>query len=159
MALKSDGIIWAWGRNNYGQLGDGTTTNRTSQAQVIKLTKIASIAGGKTHSVALKSDGTVWAWGYNRFGQLGNKTTTNSATPVQVKNINLGQTTTPTPTPTPSSTPTATPGVTPTLTPVPTLTPSTPAPLPTVSPSPATKKGLSLGMYTMKMKIRWKGLP
>ena len=76
MALKSDGTVWAWGANYYGQLGDGSTTNRTTPVQVSGLTGVVAIAGGGNHSLALKSDGTVYAWGYNNRGQLGDGTTT-----------------------------------------------------------------------------------
>ena len=63
LALKSDGTVWAWGFNQYGQLGDSTTTQRTTPVQVSGLTGVIAIASGGYHSMALKSDGTVWAWG------------------------------------------------------------------------------------------------
>ena len=75
LALKSDGTVWAWGYNGYGQLGDGTTTNRTSPVQVASLSGVSQIAAGRDHSMARKSDGTVWAWGYGGYGQLGNGST------------------------------------------------------------------------------------
>lgn len=84
LALKSDGTVWAWGQNGNGQLGDGTTTNRTSPVQVSGLTGIIAIAGGAMHSLALKNDSTVWAWGSNLAGQLGDSTMTTRSTPVQV---------------------------------------------------------------------------
>jgi alpha-tubulin suppressor-like RCC1 family protein len=71
LALKNDGTVWAWGYNGYGQLGDGTQTNRTTAVQVVGLTNVIAIAAGPNHSLALKSDGTVWAWGYGYNGQLG----------------------------------------------------------------------------------------
>ncbi len=85
VALKSDGTLWAWGYNFFGQLGDGTTTNKTTPVQVAGggNTWVAVTAGGN-HTVALKSDGTLWAWGYNLYGQLGDGTTINKSTPVQV---------------------------------------------------------------------------
>jgi len=96
LALKKDGTVWAWGLNNAGQLGDGTTTNRATPVQVANLNQVVAIAAGGMgwyrspmggHSLALKADGTVWAWGLNNAGQLGDGTTTNRATPVQVSSL------------------------------------------------------------------------
>ncbi|KNY26102.1 regulator of chromosome condensation RCC1 [Pseudobacteroides cellulosolvens ATCC 35603 = DSM 2933] len=83
-ALKSDGTVWAWGHNSYGQLGDGTTVGEAKPIQVLGLTNVISIAAGEFDSFALKSDGTVWAWGYNGYGQLGDGTTEDKTKPVQV---------------------------------------------------------------------------
>ena len=83
LALKSDGTVWAWGWNIFGQLGDGTNTDRNVPAQVSGLTDMVQIAGGQYHSLAVKSDGTVWSWGRNLDGQLGDGTDTNSNVPVQ----------------------------------------------------------------------------
>ncbi|MCD4822962.1 MAG: hypothetical protein K8R11_13150, partial [Methanococcoides sp.] len=65
IALKTDGTVWAWGHNRFGQIGDGTTTYRSSPVQVAGLADVAAIAGGLLHTIALKTDGTVWAWGDN----------------------------------------------------------------------------------------------
>ncbi|MBZ5622225.1 MAG: RCC1 repeat-containing protein [Acidobacteriia bacterium] len=64
LALKGDGTVWAWGANDSGQLGDGTTTGRTTPVQVSGLSEVVAVAAraGDGHSVALKSDGTVWEW-------------------------------------------------------------------------------------------------
>lgn len=78
---------WAWGDNYSGELGDGTTTNRTVPLPVAGLTSITAIAAGGSSSYALRSDGTVWAWGDNYFGELGDGTTTNRIVPVQVSGL------------------------------------------------------------------------
>ena len=83
VAVKTDGTLWAWGSTT-GQLGDGTTTDRSSPVQVGTATNWASVAAGNDHTVAVKTDGTLWAWGDNDSGQLGDGTTTNRSSPVQV---------------------------------------------------------------------------
>lgn len=87
VALRSDGTVWAWGTNNYGQLGDGTLTLRNSPVQVSGLTGVVSVSCGVSFSLALKSDGTVWAWGQNNAGQLGDGTLVNRKSPVQVSGL------------------------------------------------------------------------
>ncbi|MTI96026.1 MAG: PKD domain-containing protein [Firmicutes bacterium] len=87
LAIKHDGTAWSWGRNNYGQLGDGTVTYRDYPVQVEGLTDVKAVAGGQEHSVALKADGTVWAWGRNNNGQLGDGTLTTRRTPIQVEGL------------------------------------------------------------------------
>jgi alpha-tubulin suppressor-like RCC1 family protein len=81
-AIKTDGTLWTWGRNAYGQLGDNTTTNR--------VTPVTTFAGGNNWKQvscggqfvsAIKTDGTLWGWGYNNLGQLGTNNTTNRPTP------------------------------------------------------------------------------
>ncbi|HVE59197.1 MAG TPA: FG-GAP-like repeat-containing protein [Pyrinomonadaceae bacterium] len=89
LALKSDGTVWAWGANDNGQLGDGSTTARPTPVQVGSgvsgFTNIIAVSAGDGHSIALKSDGTVWVWGSNEYGQIGNGTasTSDQLTPVQ----------------------------------------------------------------------------
>jgi alpha-tubulin suppressor-like RCC1 family protein len=88
VALMNNGTVWAWGSNSYGQLGDGTTTNRFTPVKISGLTGITAIAAGETHTVALKNDGTVWAWGDNGYGQLGDGTfTSQRLSPVQVSGL------------------------------------------------------------------------
>ncbi|WP_018588323.1 RCC1 domain-containing protein [Salinispora arenicola] len=85
-ALTSAGTVLAWGLNSSGQVGDGTTTDRSTPVDVDLPpgTTVTAIAGGEGHSVALTSAGTVLAWGLNSSGQLGDGTTTDSTTPVDV---------------------------------------------------------------------------
>ena len=82
-ALKSDGTVWAWGNNMFGQLGDGSTVDRPVPVQVSGLTDVNALGGRGYHSLALKGDGTVWTWGFNSAGQLGDGTLANRSTPVQ----------------------------------------------------------------------------
>jgi len=86
LALKTDGTVWAWGANNFGQIGDNTTTNRDLPKQVPGLSGIIAVAAGWYYSLALKSDGTVWAWGQSEFGQLINGSTS-SRVPVQISGL------------------------------------------------------------------------
>ena len=73
MAISQDGILWTWGYNYRGQLGDGTTTNRPSPTQIGKPTKarVTQISAGAYHSLAVDQSGTAWAWGWNINSQLG----------------------------------------------------------------------------------------
>lgn len=87
VVLKTNGMVWSWGRNVDGQVGDGTTARRSSPVQVNGLTGITAIAAGLDHTLALKDDGTVWSWGRNNFGQLGDGTMTNALYPVQVAGL------------------------------------------------------------------------
>ena len=84
VGIKADGSLWAWGRNNYGQLGDGSTTTRNSPVQIGSSTNWSSIAAGAYHTIATKTDGSLWAWGYNGYGQLGDGGTTQSNSPIQI---------------------------------------------------------------------------
>jgi alpha-tubulin suppressor-like RCC1 family protein/subtilisin family serine protease len=82
---------WAWGGNGSGQLGDCTTTQRTTPVQVSNLSGITEVAGGNGYSLAVKDDGTAWAWGANQYGQLGDGTTLYPSgyrpTPVKVSGL------------------------------------------------------------------------
>ena len=87
LALDSKGNVCAWGKNKYGQLGDGTATDKYSPIQVggaLEGKEIVSVSAGRQHSLALDSDGNIYAWGYNSYGQLGDGTTTDRHSPIQV---------------------------------------------------------------------------
>lgn len=84
LSIKSDGTLWGWGRNTFGQLGNNTTTGRSSPIQTISSgTNWKQAAAGAYHSAAVKTDGSLWLWGRNNYGQMGNSTTTNYSSPVQ----------------------------------------------------------------------------
>jgi uncharacterized repeat protein (TIGR02543 family) len=88
MALKADGTVWAWGDNEDGQLGDGTTIDRHTPVQVLDLNGVTAVSAGWDYSLALKGDGSVWAWGLNEDGQLGDGTSSIfQLTPVQVSGL------------------------------------------------------------------------
>ena len=87
LALRSDGCVFAWGDNQFGQLGDGTTTDRNAPTKVQGIDNISFISAGNNHSLAVNSYGTVFAWGRNNEGQLGNGTTDDSDVPVQVTHV------------------------------------------------------------------------
>lgn len=72
VAVKTDGSLWAWGRNLIGQLGDETQTDTSSPIQIGNGTNWKQVACGGSHTTAVKTDGTLWAWGEGADGQLGN---------------------------------------------------------------------------------------
>jgi alpha-tubulin suppressor-like RCC1 family protein len=79
MGIKTDGTLWAWGSNEFGQLGIGASGNVNSPRLVGP--DWAAVAPGTDHVVAIKKDGTLWAWGSNEFGQLGDGTRGDTANP------------------------------------------------------------------------------
>ena len=89
--LTNDDEVKCWGRNNHGQLGDGTTTGslfpvdvHTSSTDTSILDSIAQIALAGGHTCALTTAGKVKCWGNGQYGRLGNRETTNKTTPVDV---------------------------------------------------------------------------
>lgn len=80
--IKTDGTLWTWGDNYRGQLGDGTTTARSSPDTVAGGgTTWKAVSMGYRYSLAIKTDGTLWSWGQNDYGQLGNGNTTSRSSP------------------------------------------------------------------------------
>ena len=94
-AILDDGSVSCWGSNNYGQLGDGTTTDRNTPTQTSSLgtdrTAVA-ITAGDYHTCAILDDGSVSCWGCNNYGQLGDGTTTDRNTPTQTSSLGTDRT-------------------------------------------------------------------
>ncbi|MES2630809.1 MAG: hypothetical protein V4611_02540 [Patescibacteria group bacterium] len=90
LAIDSNGLVYGWGQNQQGALGDGTTTLRNKPVAVNTVgtpmagKSIVQVVAGEQHSVALSSDGNVYAWGGNLYGQLGDGTNINRLQPVAV---------------------------------------------------------------------------
>jgi len=126
MAITSDGGLWAWGSNDWGQLGGGTV-NVSQYTPIRILDDVLAVSAGEGHTMAITADGSLWAWGHNDQGQLGDGTTSNRHTPM----LTWGQgteepeysETSPTPMPEPTPSPTPTPAPTPPPTPAPTPAP------------------------------------
>ena len=81
-AITKDGSLYIWGCNSYGQLGDGTTTDRYTPIKIMD--NVASVSLGDYHSAAVTKDGSLYMWGYNYRGRLGDGTTTGRYTPVKI---------------------------------------------------------------------------
>ena len=89
LALRSDGTVWAWGYNVYGQVGNGSTATAQPFPVPVKtssnltLSRISAVSAGVQFSVALGADGTVWTWGFNDQRQLGDGTAVQYRTTAQ----------------------------------------------------------------------------
>tara|TARA_B100000161_G_scaffold178132_1_gene128165 strand:- start:5878 stop:7818 length:1941 start_codon:yes stop_codon:yes gene_type:complete len=89
-AISNENKLWCWGRNDHGQLGDDTTTTRSTPLQVTTstgLTNIYHVSLGGYHTCAIKDDNSLWCWGKNNYGQLGDGSTTTTHTPLQIDSI------------------------------------------------------------------------
>jgi alpha-tubulin suppressor-like RCC1 family protein len=90
-ALTTKGAVMCWGSNNYGQLGDNTTTSSNKPVAVFGLDKgVASISAGNFFACAVTTKGAAKCWGANTYGQLGDNTTTGSPKPVAVYGLSKG---------------------------------------------------------------------
>jgi alpha-tubulin suppressor-like RCC1 family protein len=92
LALRSNGTVWAWGYNQDGELGNGTTSNSSVPLQVSSLSRVTMIAAGSDSSLAVRTNiltgrQSVLAWGSNTAGELGDGTHTARSTPVGVTGI------------------------------------------------------------------------
>lgn len=84
LAIKTDGTLWAWGNNSYGQLGIGPTGNYNTPVQVGTDNDWLTVSAGATYSLGIKTNGTLWAWGNNQNGELGLGDFVPRSVPVQV---------------------------------------------------------------------------
>jgi alpha-tubulin suppressor-like RCC1 family protein len=85
LAIKNDNTLWAWGRNNDGQIGVGSSAPMFTFPQQIGTDNDWSmVSAGDEYSFAIKNNGTLWAWGDNTNGQLGNTTIDDSTIPIQI---------------------------------------------------------------------------
>ena len=83
-AIKTDGTLWSWGRNNAGNIGDNTLTNYSSPVQTVAGgTNWKQVSTSEKSVAAIKTDGTLWTWGDNTHGQLGTNDRTHRSSPVQ----------------------------------------------------------------------------
>ena len=83
-AIKTDGTLWAWGTNSWGQLGNGAALAVSSPVQIGSLTNWKQINTGYQFTMSVKTDGSLWAWGQGSNGALGIGTTTTLSSPQQV---------------------------------------------------------------------------
>jgi alpha-tubulin suppressor-like RCC1 family protein len=83
LATKTDGTLWAWGNNNYGELGQNNITRYSSPVQ-IPGTTWSSISANLYNAYATKTDGTLWVWGRNQYGELGQNNNTSYSSPIQI---------------------------------------------------------------------------
>jgi len=97
MAIDEAGNLWAWGENDEGQLGDGTTQNSSVPIQIaegVTFQSVSSIGNFvrrqwvNIHTIALDTSGNIWSWGNNSFGQLGDGTTEHRALPARMESAN-----------------------------------------------------------------------
>ncbi|HHV16717.1 MAG TPA: DUF1533 domain-containing protein, partial [Gelria sp.] len=84
LLVDSSGNVWAWGQNDYGQLGIDNKKQQLEPVKVDSLSNVVAVAAGDNHSLALDGSGNVYAWGRNNLYQLGNDTTDDSLTPTKV---------------------------------------------------------------------------
>lgn len=83
-AVKTDGTVWCWGANWYGEIGDGSTTQRLTPVTVPGMSTTGTdVLVGSAHTCAMNASNQLFCWGYNNYGQLGEGTTTERHTPVQ----------------------------------------------------------------------------
>lgn len=84
-AIRTNGTLWAWGRNIFGGIGDGTVANRSSPVSVVGgFTDWCQISAGAFHTAAIRTNGTLWSWGSNYGGEGGAGDVIDRSSPVSV---------------------------------------------------------------------------
>jgi alpha-tubulin suppressor-like RCC1 family protein len=83
LAVRTDNTLWVWGSNTVGQLGDGTTLNKSSPTQVGS-SNWSKVFAGASHTAAITTTGSLYVWGTNASGELGLSDTINRSSPTQV---------------------------------------------------------------------------
>ena len=83
IALKNNGSLWAWGGNEHGTLGDGTTISKNHPVQIMA-GGVKDIFSINSSIFALKSDNSLWAWGANQTGKLGNGNDNDVLSPIKI---------------------------------------------------------------------------
>ena len=81
---KTDNTLWAWGRNEAGGIGDGTTTDKNYPVKVGNDSDWQTVSSSGTHTLAIKQNGTLWGWGSAFYGQLGDGSFVDKHIPVQI---------------------------------------------------------------------------
>ena len=81
-AIDTNGSLWCWGWNKYGQLGNGTTEDQSTPIKIMD--DVVAVSTGTYHTFAIKTDGTLWGWGSNTYYELGNGTDVDSTVPVKI---------------------------------------------------------------------------
>lgn len=84
VGIQTNGTLWTWGENHYGQLGTGDQMTRTVPTQIGTDTDWAHCSAGAYFTLAIKTNGTLWTWGFNNYGQLGHNDGITRLVPMQV---------------------------------------------------------------------------
>jgi alpha-tubulin suppressor-like RCC1 family protein len=91
LAVRTDGSLWAWGQNDYGQLGDSTRIQRLEPMRAgleYDERDWSVVASGGHHSVAIKADGSLWTWGDDNYERLDASTDTDRNAPARIGSEN-----------------------------------------------------------------------
>jgi alpha-tubulin suppressor-like RCC1 family protein len=85
LGVRTNGTAWAWGRAEFGTLGDNTTVSKSSPVSVVGgFTNWCQVSSGSRNSFGLRTNGTAWSWGWGLLGALGDNTTVDKSSPVSI---------------------------------------------------------------------------